>query len=210
MWVSRKIRTRLDFLSIPQSGEKMRVCVFFFSSHSFWTSSSLNVPAGVTQEEGHTRLFIHLPSAVRALIFLARRIQLFLSPVDRESNLCTINNDLIVLHSLGIFFFFFFSEKNPVDRNRTHVPTCQKVTRLPLSYRGNRLVKTFIRWDHRLRIQNIFMAFERVPDGNNTGSTVLCGGQAHRYTVHLINNRHAGTPDKDQTQKQCTTSSNTW
>ena len=28
------------------------VCVF--SSHSFWTSSSLDVPAGVTQEEGHT------------------------------------------------------------------------------------------------------------------------------------------------------------
>ena len=30
------------------------VCVFVFSSHSFWTSSSLDVPAGVTQEEGHT------------------------------------------------------------------------------------------------------------------------------------------------------------
>ena len=53
------------------------VCVF--SSHSFWTSSSLDVPAGVTQEEGHTGLLIHLLSAVRALIFLARRIQPFLS-----------------------------------------------------------------------------------------------------------------------------------
>ena len=30
------------------------VCVCVFSSHSFWTSSSLDVPAGVTQEEGHT------------------------------------------------------------------------------------------------------------------------------------------------------------
>ena len=30
------------------------VCVF--SSHSFWTSSSLDVPAGVTQEESHTLL----------------------------------------------------------------------------------------------------------------------------------------------------------
>ena len=37
-----------------------------FSSHSFWTSSSLDVPAGVTQEEGHTEFLIHLP-AVRAL-----------------------------------------------------------------------------------------------------------------------------------------------
>ena len=80
------------------------VWVGVFSSHSFWTSSSLDVPAGVTQEEGHTG-FLHL-SAVRALIFLARRIQPFLSLVDREVKfLCT--NDLIVLHPLGIFFIYF-------------------------------------------------------------------------------------------------------
>ena len=65
------------------------VCVCVFSSYSFWTSSSLDVPAGVTQEEGHTGFFIHLLSAVRALIFLARRIQpLFLSLVDREVEFC--------------------------------------------------------------------------------------------------------------------------
>ena len=58
------------------------VCVF--SSHSFWTSSSLDVPAGVTQEEGHTGFLIHLLSAVRALIFLARRIQPSLSLVNRK------------------------------------------------------------------------------------------------------------------------------
>ena len=51
------------------------VCVCVFSPHPFWTSSSLDVPAGVTQEEeGHTGFIIHLLSAVRALIFLARRI----------------------------------------------------------------------------------------------------------------------------------------
>ena len=65
------------------------VCVCVFSSHSFWTSSSLDVPAGVTQEEGHTGFLIHLLSAVRALIFLARRIQPFLSLVDREVEFCT-------------------------------------------------------------------------------------------------------------------------
>ena len=67
-------------------GEKPSVilCVCVFSSHPFWTSSSLDVPAGVTQEEGHTGFLIHLPSAVRALIFVARRIQPFLSLVDRE------------------------------------------------------------------------------------------------------------------------------
>ena len=35
------------------------VCVCVFSSHPFWTSSSLDVPAGVTQEEGHTGFLIH-------------------------------------------------------------------------------------------------------------------------------------------------------
>ena len=45
----------------------------------------VDVPAGVTQEEGHTGFLIHLlPSAVLALIFLARKIQPFLSLVDRE------------------------------------------------------------------------------------------------------------------------------
>ena len=61
------------------------ICVCVFSSHSFWTSSSLDVPpAGVTQEEGHTGFLTHLLSAVHALIFLARRIQPILSLVDRE------------------------------------------------------------------------------------------------------------------------------
>ena len=43
----------------------------------------VDVPAGVLQKEGRTG-FLHLPSAVLALIFLARRIEPFLSFVDRE------------------------------------------------------------------------------------------------------------------------------
>ena len=66
------------------------MCVCVFSSYSFWTSSSLDVPAGVTQEEGHTGFLIHLLSAVRALIFLARRIQPFLSLVDCEVQFCVL------------------------------------------------------------------------------------------------------------------------
>ena len=64
------------------------VCVCVFSSHSFWTS--MDVPAGVTQEEGNTGFSIHLLSAVLALIFLARRIQRFLSLVDREVEFCVL------------------------------------------------------------------------------------------------------------------------
>ena len=50
----------------------------------------VDVPAGVTQEEGHTGFLIHLPSAVLALIFLARRIQPFLSLVNREVEFCVL------------------------------------------------------------------------------------------------------------------------
>ena len=90
----------------------------------------MDVPAGVTQEEGHTGFLIHLLSAVHALMFLARRIQPFLSLVDREVEFCVLKI-LIVLHPLGIFIFVFefLSEKNPICRDRTHVPTCQRVTR---------------------------------------------------------------------------------
>ena len=69
---------------VPRHTNSVCVCVFVFPSHSFWTSSSLDVPAGVTHEEGHTGFLIHLLCAVRALVFLARRIQPFVSLVDRE------------------------------------------------------------------------------------------------------------------------------
>ena len=50
----------------------------------------MDVPAGVTQEEGHSGFLIHLLSVVRAFIFLARRIQPFLSLVDREVEFCVL------------------------------------------------------------------------------------------------------------------------
>ena len=49
----------------------------------------VDVPAGVTQKEGH-KGFLHLPSAVLALIFLAKRIQPFFSLVDHEVEFCVL------------------------------------------------------------------------------------------------------------------------
>ena len=82
-----------------------RMCVCVFSSHSFRTSSSLDVPAGVTQEEGHTGFLIHLLSAVRALIFLARRIQPFLSLVDCEVEFCVLSY-YMVLEKLNKLYYW--------------------------------------------------------------------------------------------------------
>ena len=84
------------------------VCVCVFSSHSFWTSSSLDVPVGVTQEEGHTGFLIHLLSVVRALIFLARRIQPFLSLVDREVEFCVLTSSSFSTRWAFFLFSCFF------------------------------------------------------------------------------------------------------
>ena len=47
----------------------------------------LDVKFDGSTSQGHTGFLIHLPSAVRAFIFLARRIQPFLFLVDREVEL---------------------------------------------------------------------------------------------------------------------------
>ena len=60
------------------------VCVFFLPNHSGHQVRWTYQPGSHRQEEGHTGFLIQLPSAVRALTFLARRIQPFLSLADRE------------------------------------------------------------------------------------------------------------------------------
>ena len=81
----------------------------------------MEVPAGVTQEEGHTGFLIHLPSAVPALIFLARGVRPFLSLVDREVEFLYIYIYIYIVGEIPIVFTGI----------RTQVPTCQKVLRLP-------------------------------------------------------------------------------
>ena len=89
----------------------------------------MDVPAGVTQEEGHTGFLIHLPPAVRALIFLARRIQPFLSLVDREVEFCVLT--MQSFSTWAFFIYFIFSEKHPVYRDsnsRSNVSEGYKAT----------------------------------------------------------------------------------
>ena len=74
----------------------MCVCVFF--------PFVLDIKFVGRTSRGHTGFFIHLPSAVRALIFLVRRIQSFLSLVDREVEFCVLT---IVSFSTRWAFFFF-------------------------------------------------------------------------------------------------------
>ena len=78
------------------------MCVVFFSSHPFWTS--MDVPAGVTQEEGHTGFLIHLPSA--------------------QFNKYTYIHAYIHTHSSslpGIHTYIFITSRSTLDERSTFV-----------------------------------------------------------------------------------------
>ena len=81
---------------------------------------TVGVPAGVTQEEGHTG-FLHLLSVVLALIFLARRIQTLFSLIDPEVEFCVLltiwptlmgTKNLYEKGANPLFSFFFQSYRN--------------------------------------------------------------------------------------------------
>ena len=86
-------------------------CVCVFSSHLFWTSISLEVPAGVTQNLSST--------------FLLRCVPLFFSRegFSRSFPSSTVKSNCGKISFTGI---------------RTHVPTCQKVTRLSTELPGKK------------------------------------------------------------------------
>ena len=140
-FVRRELRLITGGILVLDTKSKVSVvCVCVFSSHLFWTSSSLDVPAGVTQEEGHTGLLTHLlPCAVHIRLFFSRKGFSRSFPSSTvKSILCT--NDYLVLHLLGFFFFFFF-----FGEEKSQLPgfelTSQRVRRLrgyQLSYRGDR------------------------------------------------------------------------
>ena len=99
----------------------------------------MDVPAGVTQEEGNSGFSIHLLSAVLALIFLARRIQPFLSLVDREVEFCVLTIYSFSTRWVFLFSFFSFSmRKIPFAGIEL---TSQRVRgyMVHLSYQGDRL-----------------------------------------------------------------------
>ena len=123
---------------------------YLVTSHLFWTSGSLDVPAGVTQEEGNTGFLIHLPSAVHAFIYFLARFGHSFPSSTVKSNFVYYRYRLIVFHLLGFFFFFFF-----LSGENSQLPgfelTSQRVRRLrgyQLSYRGDRnipLATLFVR-----------------------------------------------------------------
>ena len=72
-----------DILKLLQEKKILEVlCVCVVCCHPIYSGRQVDAPVEVAQEEGHAG-FLHLP-AVLALLFIARRIQPFLSLVDCE------------------------------------------------------------------------------------------------------------------------------
>ena len=106
-------------VKIPWVQRNTPFIVIFFFCHPVYSGRQttpfdwyVNAPTGVTQEEGYTCVlfyfFIHLPSAVLALIFYREKDSAVPFPRRPWSRiLCT--HDIIVLHLLGIMW-----EKIPV------------------------------------------------------------------------------------------------
>ena len=92
----------------------------------------VDVPAGVTQEEGHTGFLIHLPSAVLALIFLSREGSSPSFPSSTvKPNFCALTTYSFSTYSAFLFIFVRkISSSCDCTGTRTHVPTSEgfKVT----------------------------------------------------------------------------------
>ena len=79
----QRVSQKVTKLATEAPGDRpMCVCVFF--------PFILDIKFVGRTSRGHTGFFIHLPSAVRALVFLARRIQPLFSLVDREVEFCVL------------------------------------------------------------------------------------------------------------------------
>ena len=71
--------------------------------------------------------------------------------------------------------------------------------------RGGQIVKTF-RWDQRLQIQNLFMAFKRVPRLGSPMEITLGQqynvGEKPTVILYTYINRHAGTPENSKNKTE--------
>ena len=99
------ITTKCFFLLLPQQCVSLCVCVCVFVVIPFILEVRVvDAPAGITQEEGHIGFLIHLPSAVLALIFHARRRPFPSSTVKSNVVYPRTNRSPLVGH---VFFFFY-------------------------------------------------------------------------------------------------------
>ena len=173
------------------------MCVF--SSRSFWTSSSLDVPAGVTQEEGHTGILSHLLSAVHALIFLAKRIQPFLSLVDHEVEFCVLTISSFSTRWAFFFFFFFLVRKIPfagIELTSQRVRGLRGTSELP-----GRPVQ-YVMMDGTIRtINRIYRQFEKYR-ARKLNSLVLSRASTSRKSFEMVNCRSCNT-DHCETHAFC-------
>ena len=93
----------------------------------------------------------------------------------------------------GIFYILYFLGLLPRACGLKKIRTRLDLLSIPQSRGKN--VKTF-RWDHRLQIRNLFMAFKRVPPVVVTLGQQYNIGEKPTVILYTYINRHARTPEK--------------
>ena len=141
IFLARRIQT---FLSLVDRKVEFCVCVWVFSSHSFWISSWTYQPGShrrkVTQDFSSTFFLRCVPS-----FFSREGFSHSLPSSTVKSNFVYYHNNLIVLHPLGILFFVlvFSWEKSRLPGSNSR-PNVSEGYEVPLSYRGDRLTNDLI------------------------------------------------------------------
>ena len=92
---------------------------------------------------------------------------------------------------------------DPFNIMKSFCPYSLDLLSIPQS--GGKTVKTF-RWDNRLQIQNLFMAFKRGSSMVVTLGQQYNVGEKPTVILYTYINHHAGRLEKQQKQKQCSTS----
>ena len=127
------------------------------------------------QPKDHTRFPIHLllPSAVHRIqpVFLARRIQPFLSLVDREVEFCVTNNRSPLVGHFYLFIFFYFSEEKyplPGFELTSSQRVRRLVTRFPTELPGGATITNYNNnnsrdWINRVRRLPILLVVVMFP-----------------------------------------------
>ena len=100
----------------------------------------VDVPAGVTQEEGYTGFLIHLSSAVLPLIRLSRRIQPFLSLVDRDFEFCVLTIKSFSTCWAFLLFIYFYEEKSQLPGFELTSQRVKTFRGYQLNHRGDRIL----------------------------------------------------------------------
>ena len=143
-------QTQTRYATVSSGLTVLCVCVCIFFPFILDIKFVGRTSRGYTGGRSH-RIF-HPPSFCGACLNFSREKDSAIPFPRRPWSRILCTNNLIVLDPLDIFFLFFlfFNEKNTACRGRTHVPTCQRVTRYLWATGSTRLYVCMYVWSSHI------------------------------------------------------------